>query len=198
LTRDHQAAIDEIKSLQTALADRDHAVRRQAEHQQAQIESYSQSHAHDRQRDRDAIERLEAELATLGERHKRDTEDLNARDDLFAQLRGRVRELENAQEAIKSEYQSAIEVERTKREELAQQLREQRNKRDAIGTSLEQSVSTDLFTSETSHAISATLQSALTQVEDLKQWLTESERLNRDMAALLESVGIKYSPPARH
>jgi hypothetical protein len=46
-------------------------------------------------------------------------------------------------------------------------------------------------------AMSATLQTALTQIEDLKEWLTESERLNRDMAALLQNIGINYSPPVR-
>jgi hypothetical protein len=51
--------------------------------------------------------------------------------------------------------------------------------------------------SEACAAPTAEIQTALAQVKDLQEWLTESERLNRDMAALLENVGIVYSPPVR-
>ena len=197
LTHDHQAAIDEIKTLQTSLDDRDRAIRRQADRHNAERENHVKALDLARQPDRGAIERLEAELVALRERHSSVGEELHARVDLCTQLQNRILELEEAQETIKSEYQSTIEAERTKQEELANKLLQQSAKSDKVASSHEQSVSTHVIPSDARLAMSATLQTALTQIEDLKQWLTESERLNRDMAALLQNIGINYSPPVR-
>jgi hypothetical protein len=185
LTRDHQAAIEEIKVLNATLEERDQAIQRQAD-----------EHI-DRQRERAALERLEAELAAMGERHSRVGEELCAREGLCTQLQDRIVELEKAQETIKCEYQSMIDAERTKQKELTEQLLEQSAKLEKTGRSAEQVASSNLVPESASHDSNAALKSALAQVEDLKEWLAESERLNRDMAALLENIGIKFSPPAR-
>jgi predicted Zn finger-like uncharacterized protein len=169
LSREHQTAIEEMKALQATLDERDQAIRLQADQHHAELESHVQTIDHARQLDREAIERVQAELVALGARHGRLQEELNARDDLCTQLQARILELEKDQERIESEYQSMIEAERWKQNEL----------------------------SEACAAPTAELQTALAQVKDLQEWLTESERLNRDMAALLENVGIVYSPPVR-
>ena len=100
-------------------------------------------------------------------------------------------------EESKSQYDSAIEAGRAKEKELTEQLRELRAKSDETGRAADQFVSTGSIPDDVRIAMTETLQTALTQVDDLKQWLIESERLNRDMAALLETVGIKYAPPFR-
>jgi chromosome segregation ATPase len=197
LTRDHESAIDEIKALQTTLDERDQAIRHQADQHHAELERHIEALEHARQQDREAIERLEAELVALGDRHRCVGEDLHARDELCTRFQNRIVELEQAREEIKSEYESAIEAGRAKEKELTEQLREQRAKSDTTGRPAEELVSTSSIPDDVRIAMSDTLQTVLTQVEDLKQWLTESERLNRDMAALLETVGIKYAPPVR-
>ena len=138
-----------------------------------------------------------SELVALGERHRHVGEDLHARDELCARFQNRIVELEQGKEEIKSEYESTIEAGRAKEKELTEQLRELRAKSDETGRPADQLVSTGSIPDDVRIAMTETLQTALTQVDDLKQWLTESERLNRDMAALLETVGIKYAPPVR-
>ncbi len=169
LSREHQTAIEEMKALQATLDERDQAIHRQSDQHHAELESHVQTIDHARQLDREAIERVQAELVALGERHARLQEELHARENSYRELQDRILELENIQDRIMSDYQSTIEAERRKQNELI----------------------------EACAAPTAELQTALAQVKDLQEWLTESERLNRDMAALLENVGIVYTPPAR-
>ena len=114
---EHQSAIDAIKTLQKALKDRDQAIDHQAVLHNAKLESHVQALDSARQLHREAIERREADLAAMGEQHGKLQEELRVKADLCTQLQDRIVELEKAQARITSEYQSAIEFERTKEKE---------------------------------------------------------------------------------
>jgi 5-bromo-4-chloroindolyl phosphate hydrolysis protein len=177
-------------------AERDHAMRIQSDQLLAQAESHQRALDHAEQVHRDALERLEADLAALGERHRVLEEQELSTAELCQQLQDRNLQLTEAQKNLESDYQAMLAAERTKQKELADEplaLRVSANRTARLG---EHAIAAVLDSAEARSVLDAELKTVLAQVDDLKQRLDASDRFIREFAGVLEGLGIRYQLPA--
>jgi DNA repair exonuclease SbcCD ATPase subunit len=195
LTREQQTATDEINALQTALAERDSALRYQSDQLGAQVESHRQAFDHARHAHGTMIESLEAQLAALGERFGRLDDEHRSTLELCKQFQARDIELTEAQQRLESVHQSVLDAERMKQAELAEQLMELRAGSEQEARLAEQLISASSRKDEERSPLDAELAAARAQIEELNWLLAESERLNREMGEVLNGLGVRFNVP---
>ncbi len=88
-----------------------------------------------------------------------------------------------------------LDGEQIKQNKLAEELVELRANSEETARLAEQLISANKTLSEARPAPDRGLEAAYAQIEELKQLLSDSERLNHDMAEILANLGLRFNIP---
>jgi hypothetical protein len=195
LSREQQTAADELKALQITLAERDTALRDRSEELGAQVENHRHALDHAEQVHEAKVASLEGQLAGLNERFGRLQDERRTAQELCKQLRDREIELTDAQKLFESKYQSRVDADRVEKTALAEQLDELRALAAERAGLAEQLIAADSRQVEERAAADAELEAARAQVQELYRLLSESQRVNQELMAVLNGIGVSFDAP---
>jgi hypothetical protein len=195
LACEQQTAADELKALETTLAERDSALRDQGEELRAQVENHRRAledaeHVHQTK-----IAPLKGQLAVLDERFSLLQNEHRSMQQLCKQFQGREIESTEAQKRLETNYQSMLDSERMEKAALAQQLDELRADVAERARLAEELIAANSRQVEERSASDAELEATRAQIQELIRLLSESERLNRETTALLDESGVRFHAP---
>lgn len=181
LTVENQAMIEKIMALEATVAERDRTLSEQSDELLAQIESHQSALIHAEIVHREAIGRVEEDNRSMEMRYQR--------------CEDRILELTGAHERLESEARLMLDGEQIKQNKLAEELVELRANSEETARLAEQLISANKTLSEARPAPDRGLEAAYAQIEELKQLLSDSERLNHDMADILANLGLRFNIP---
>ncbi len=192
LNSEQQNALETIGRLTNTIAERDQTVFSQRDRFDAELESTRGALSSAEETLGAERERLTTELASLGVRYDQLRQEHRSAEVLCANLQSRNAELGAAQVRLASEYQSALEVERTKQQQLAEEITQLRLDAEQAARAATELMSTAvnspikrLFSAEESEAAGITV----------KDGLDNSERVDRMTSDSLASMGIHQRWP---
>ena len=194
---EYENALATIERLNKAIAERDHEIAVQCDQFSAELETRREAlRCGDRSHSEERVV-LETELASVGARYDRLSEEHRAAESSCAELQARNRALSAAQEQLEAQYRTRLESEQFERQKLAEELLELRANSEETTRVAEELLSAALNLPSAPIASAEELEAARVQMEQLRDGIAESEYLNRVMAETLESVGIQVSFPSR-
>ena len=134
-------------------------------------------------------ESLRTEVQRLRDEHRSTQE-------LCKQFQDREFELTEAHKRLETSSQSMLDAERTKQAELAEQVMELRASSAENARLAEQLIAANSRQVQERSVADTELKAARAQVQELNSLLSESERLNRETAAMLNGIGVRLRAPA--
>jgi chromosome segregation ATPase/uncharacterized protein YbaR (Trm112 family) len=185
--RGHNAALDAARAERDAVTLLIKSEREQREAKLADLcrasEAAEQSHGAERDRQAGELTALRERLEQLQDQHA-------ATDRLLGQFRERNQELLEAHDKTRSDHEAALAAERSEQARLASQLQE------AIAASEQMARAADEAPTPPPEGGAGDPESARAEIEALTLRLNELETLNREMAAVLGGMGIRYKAPS--
>jgi DNA transposition AAA+ family ATPase len=195
LACEKQTSADELKALQMTLAGRDSALRDQSEELGAQVESYRRALEHAEHVHKEITTCLEAKLAAQAEQLSMLQEEHRSTHELRTQFQDRELELTEAQKRLETTSQSMLDAERVEKAALARQLDELLADAAQRARLAEELIAANSRQVEERSAADAELKATLAQIRELSRLLSESERLGRETAAVLNESGVRFHAP---
>src|SRR5262249_36818989 len=141
------------------------------------------------------MERRAAELAALADAYARALEEHREMTDACELLKHRNHELTIMQERDQADFRSTLDTEHAKQHALAEELREVCARSEENARRLEELVAAQIKPTETILDPNPELETASAEIETLKRRLAQSEFVNRDMAAVLNGMGVRFTIP---
>jgi chromosome segregation ATPase len=190
-----QAALEQLEQHRSALAARDQATSQAEDRFRTEIGDLRRALEHQEHSHRDELARRTAELEDLNEQVRRVRDQLEASELACQNHQGRRQELALQKSQLESDLQSRLESERCRRSELEGEvaaLRAEIATREASALRVAAPGPPGPDPTALGNSREAELESARAEIQKLRNQLREMERIQREIDAVLDGLGLRF------